>query len=196
MNTKHKSSKKSVTKYIQIRHWDYWQSVYGFTDAPASGAEFSITDDAAGEQFFFHIELYTMPALEQFLMDADNPEDCFLEKDDVSFPYFQECAARLRQGTQDYFVGGLYYNHYWPDLSVCNEFQQKKTGIFSIKSPQSSPYYAILFIREEKNLLPDLLTRWMEQLSASLFCCSFHFEIADIPSREETRNAYLPFQNS
>lgn len=175
-----------MTKYLQIRHQDYWWSVYGYTKSPVRGVEFSITEDRAGEQFFFHLDIYTLPALEEeFLAPGE-----YIDGDNPSFPYFQNKAAMLRQGSIDYFVGCLYYEDIWPDMARCNQYQQDGGSIFSVTSPSRPPYYAVLFIREERSLLPELLIEWMKKISPSLFCEDFDFEIADIPSREDAVKSY------
>jgi len=173
-----------MTKYLQIRHWNYWWGVYGYTDGPAA-VEFSITEDIAGEQFYFHLDIDTLPALKELLKPGE-----FIDGHDPSFQYFQSRAAELDRGSIDYFVGSLYYKDYMPNMAECNSYQQTKNGIFSIKSPERVPYYADIFIHEEKPLLPDLLTEWMERLSPSLFCEHFTYKIANIPSREDVVKSY------
>ncbi|MBD5136257.1 MAG: hypothetical protein HDT39_09920 [Lachnospiraceae bacterium] len=173
-----------MTKYLQIRHWNYWWGVYGYANDPAT-IEFSITEDSAGEQFYFHLDIDTLPALKELLKSGE-----FIDKHDPSFQYFQRKAAELHQGSIDYFVGSLYYKDYMPDMAECNRYQQTENGIFSIKSPEMAPYYAAIFIREEKPLLPALLTEWMERLSPSLFCEHFTYKIANIPSREDVAKSY------
>ena len=173
-----------MTKYLQIRHWDYWWGVYGYDNGPIS-AEFSITEYNAGEQFYFHFDIYTLPALKELLKPGE-----FIDKHDPSFQYFQSRAAELDQGSIEYFVGSLYYKDYMPDMTACNQYHQTGNGIFSIKSPERVPHYAVLFIREEKPLLPELLTKWMEKLSPSLFCEHITYEIANIPSCEDTAKSF------
>lgn len=173
-------------KYIQIRHWDYWWCVYGCVDAPVSGAEFSITDDKAGNELYFHLDLYTLPALREYIISGE-----FIEKDDKNFPYFQKCADQLLSGSIDYFVGGLYYRDDTFDLARYNQFWQEKKTVFSVKSPERVPYYAALFICEEEDLLPDRLVDWMQRLSPSLFHESFYYEIADMPSYERAAEAHI-----
>lgn len=168
-----------MTKYIQIRHWDYWWGVYGCVDAPVSGVEFSITDDREGDQLYFHLDLYTLPALREFLRPGE-----FMDKDDNDFPYFCERADGLFKGSEEYFVGSLYYRDYTPGIAGCNQYRQEGTDVFSVKSPERAPYYAVLFIREEKDLLPERLVGWMQRLSLSLFHKQFLYEIANIPSYE------------
>lgn len=173
-----------MTKYLQIRHWDYWRSVYGYARNPVSSVEFSITQDRDGEQLFFHLDMDTLPALEKLLKSGE-----YIDKNDASYQYFLGRAEKLRQGSMDYFVGALYYKDYTPDMVKCNQYQQAGKDIFSVKSPQQSPYYAWLFIREERPLFPELLAEWMERLSPSLFCEQFTYEIANVPSREDTAEA-------
>lgn len=173
-----------MTRYLQIRHWDYWWGVYGYTDAPAS-VELSITEDRDGEQFYFHLDIDTLPALEELRKPGE-----FMDELAPSYPYFQRKAEELLQGRIDYFVGALYYKDYMPDIAECNQYQQTEKGIFSVKSPERVPYYANIFICEKKPLLPALLAEWMESLSPSLFCQYFSYEIANVPSREEAAKSY------
>lgn len=174
-----------MTKYLQIRHWDYWWGVYGYLDALVSGVEFSITEDRDGEQLFFHMDLYTLPALEEFLKSEE-----YIEKTDRSFPCFVEMSSALHRGSMEYFIGGLYYRDYWPEIAWCNQFWQEEKRIFSLKSPEREPYYAVVFIREERPLLPKLLLEWVKKMSVPLFRISDDYEIANQPSYEAAGAEY------
>ena len=98
-----------MLKYIQIRHWDYWWCAYGINEGEnLSAVEFSITEDKNGEKLFFHLDLYTLAGLE-------HPEG-FMEPDTPEYLLFLDQANRLRNGEIDYFIGGLYYRNYTPNL--------------------------------------------------------------------------------
>lgn len=171
-----------LLKYIQIRHWDYWWYVYGIIDRKnLSFVEFSITEDENGEQLFFHLDLYTLAELE-------HPEE-FIEADSPEYLFFLNQANCLWHGKMDYFIGGLYYRDYTPSLKQCNQFLRMGQSIFDVKAPQESPYYAVIFLRETKPLMPPLLICWLEKLSVPLFQQTLQFEIANIPSEAEARRA-------
>lgn len=179
----------SETRYLHMRHWDFWWSAYGIV-SPAESAEFSITEDEAGERFYFHLELNTIPALKRLCLPGE-----FMEEDDPSYPLFLQKAEALYRGELDFFVGGLYYRHDTPDLAAYNCFQTNGTDIFQVKSPSRSPYYADLFIREEQGLSPACLLQWMERLAGPLFRRAFLWEIAQIPTREAALHSYLQDQH-
>lgn len=66
-------------KYIHIRHWDYWWGVYNIGELKneeVSAVEFSLSNHPAGEDFYFHFDFYTLPALETILGDNE-----FIETD-------------------------------------------------------------------------------------------------------------------
>lgn len=171
-----------MLKYIQIRHWDYWWCAYGINEGEnLSAVEFSITEDKNGEELFFHLDLYTLAGLE-------HPEG-FMEPDTPEYLLFLDQANRLRNGEIDYFIGGLYYRNYTPNLEQCNQFLQTGQSIFDVKAPQQSPYYAVIFLREREPLMPPLLIRWLERLSVPLFQKTMQFEIANVPSEAEARRA-------
>ena len=80
---------KSALKYIQIRHWDYWWSVYqcgGASPACPNAVEFSLTDDREGKTLFFHFDLYNLSGLQDILrentfIETDHPDHAtFLHK--------------------------------------------------------------------------------------------------------------------
>ena len=92
------------TKYLHIRDWNYWWGYYrcGKDWEPFHGAEFSLTEDEAGETSFFHFDFYNLPVLRQMIRDGE-----FVEPDSPDHPGFLEQARRLRSGEQDWFVGAL-----------------------------------------------------------------------------------------
>ncbi len=176
---------ENIMKYLHIRHWDYWWSFYGLSDDRISGVEFSITDDKAGDQFFFHLDICTLPALDELIKSGE-----YMDEEDISQPYFIQQAEKLRQGTLEYFAGELFYKDFRPEMSVYNHLLQQGAGIRAVRSPEQAPYYADIFIREKRGLLPPLLTEWMERLSIPLFCQQFRFRMADIPSFHRAKNAF------
>ena len=172
------------TRHLQIRHWDYWWSAHGFA-APAESAEFSITKDETGKNFYFHLDLDTIPALKRLCVPGE-----FLEEDDPSYPIFLQKAEALCRGELDFFVGWLYYRYYAPDISVCNQFQERGNDIFQVKSLPQSPYYAVIFIREEQALSLERLLQWMDRLSWPLFRQKFTWKVAQVPTREASWKSY------
>ena len=78
-------------------------------------AEFSLTEDEAGANSFFHFDFYNLPALHQMIQDGE-----FIKPESPDHPNFLKQAERLRNGEQDWFVGALYYPHFSPDLAFCN----------------------------------------------------------------------------
>ena len=173
------------TKYIHIRHLDYWWGFYNignFKNEDVSAAEFSLFNDPAGKDFYFHFDFYTLPALENILAENE-----FIEADSSDYPYFLEKCRKLQNGALDHFVGALYYEDYRPTIKDC---ELGEGSLFDKKSPNSSPYYAIMFIKENQPLLPELLVKWLEQLSATFFGAYLGFELANVTSEEEAEKEY------
>lgn len=178
-----------MVKYIQIRHWDYWWGVYEDSGAPAAqpwAAEFSLTDDEAGERVFFHFDLYNLPGLREALRQGD-----FLPEGHPDRPGFLRRAAALEQGASSYFIGALYYRDFTPDLELCGLPAEKGIPLLDLRSPPASPYCAVIFLAEERPLTPEVLTQWMEQLSRPLFGRAFACRIAHVPSRAEVQLSRL-----
>ena len=96
-------------KYLHIHDWNYWWCVYHCADGwdDPDAAEFCLTEDAAGEEFFFHFDFYNLPALHQTIRNGE-----FMEPESPDYPNFLKQAERLRNGEQDWFVGALYYRVY------------------------------------------------------------------------------------
>lgn len=90
-------------KYLHIHDWNYWWGYYrcGKDWEPFHGAEFSLTEDEAGEASFFHFDFYNLPALRQTIRDGE-----FVEPDSPDHPSFLEQAERLKNGEQDWFSSG------------------------------------------------------------------------------------------
>lgn len=93
------------TKYLHIHDWNYWWGYYrcGKDWDTFNGAEFSLTEDEAGENSFFHFDFYNLPALHQMIQDGE-----FIKPESPDHPNFLKQAERLRNGEQDLFVGALY----------------------------------------------------------------------------------------
>ncbi|WP_317400517.1 hypothetical protein, partial [Anaerotruncus colihominis] len=153
-------------KYLHIHDWNYWWCVYRCADgwdAP-DAAEFSLTEDGAGEDFFFHFDFYNLPALHQTIQDGE-----FMEPENPDYPRFLKQAEQLRNGEQHWFVGALYYPHFSPDLAFCNAPARSSVPLTQLISPAVPPYYGVIFLREERPLSPKVLTHWVERLSQPLF---------------------------
>lgn len=89
-----------------------------------------------------------------------------------------------------FFIGSLYYKTFHPDLSTCNDALLEGKNIFDLKSPSYKPYYAVIFIGEERPLTPDLLIEWAAKVCEALFKEQFEFQFVDFPSLEETLESY------
>ena len=168
------------TKYLRISDWNYWWCVYrcGEGWGPPDGAEFSIMEDEAGEERFFHFDFYNLSALEETLREQD-----FIEPDSPDCPAFLENAQRLRRGEQEFFLGALYYPNYTPDLGSNG---QDGIPLLQRLSPPVPPYYGVVFLREERPLEPEVLRQWVEKLSRPLFGEAFSCALAQVPTRQET----------
>ena len=169
------------TKYLHIHDWNYWWGYYrcGKDWDTVNGAEFSLTEDAAGEKFFFHFDFYNLSALHQSIQGGD-----FIEPESPDYPRFLKQAERHRSGEQDWFVGALYYPHFLPDLAFCNTPVRSGPLLPQLLCPSVPPYYGVIFLREERPLSPEVLTHWVEQLSQPLFGAPFSCTLADIPTRK------------
>lgn len=168
-------------KYIQIRHWDYWWSVYqcGKTGTDCPGAvEFSLTDDAAGEELFFHFDCYNLKGLERMMREGD-----FMGLDAADYPAFLSRVSALKRGETAYFIGALYYRDFSPNLDFCNQPLAQGCSLLDLKA-WAAPYYAVLFLAEESPLLPEVLISWMTRLSGHLFGRELSVEMAHFPSKE------------
>ena len=177
---------KPDKKYIQIRHWDYWRGIYGCNgEAAPNAVEFSLTEDAAGNQLFFHFDFYNLPALRDTLRQGD-----FIGADHPDYTAFLCKTEDLAKQKIPYFIGGLYYRYFTPDLSFCNPPPSAQKRIADLLSPPAAPYYAVIFLAEENPLTPDVLLSWTQRLSQPLFGRRFFCEIANIPSQEDMMDTY------
>jgi hypothetical protein len=172
-----------MQKYIQIRHWNYWWEVYGcgavFPAGPHA-VEFSLTDDEEGGTVFFHFDFYNLSGLRDTLWEgnlfpAEHPDHAL----------FLQRAEELALGKADFFVGSLYYPDFLPDLTFCSQPLAEGRRLPDLKAPAAAPYYAAVFLAEDRPLMPELLETWTARLSQSLFGWSFAARIASAPSRQE-----------
>ena len=170
-------------KYIQIRHWNYWWGVYqcgkNNPDCP-NAAEFSLTDGLDGASPFFHLDLYNLSGLGDTIQQEE-----FFEANDPEYPRFLHRAEALQKGEMDYFIGALYYRKFTPDLAFCSQPLTPERTLLDLKSPPTSPDYAVLFLAEERPLAPEVLNCWLARLSKPLFGESLSFAFSRTPSREE-----------
>lgn len=174
-------------KYLHIYDWNYWWGYYrcGKDCEPFHSAEFSLTEDEAGEASFFHLDFNNLPALHQTIRDGE-----FVEPDSPDHPSFLEQAKRLRNGEQDWFIGALYYPLFSPEMHFCNASVRSGVPLTKLLSPSVPPYYGVIFLREERPLTPEVLTRWVEALSHPLFGQRFSCTLAQIPSRQEAMEQF------
>lgn len=181
--------KFKTTKYLRIHDWNYWWGFYHCADGwdTFNGAEFSIFNDKAGEEAFFHFDFYNLDSLEQTIQEGD-----FMEPTSSDYPNFLKQVERLKTGEQDWFVGALYYPDFSPDLAFCNASYQNGTSLMQLISPPTPPpYYGVIFLREKRPLSPETLTAWVERLSKPLFGVSFSCQLIEVPTSDETNKSYI-----
>ena len=84
-------------KYLHIYDWNYWWGYYRCCKdlEPFHAAEFSLSEDEAGEVPFFHFDFHNLPALHQTIREGE-----FVEPDNPDLPHFLEQARRLRSGNR------------------------------------------------------------------------------------------------
>jgi hypothetical protein len=174
-------------KYLHIHDWNYWWCFYHCADEwdDPDAAEFCLTEDEAGEEFFFHFDFYNLPALHQTIQDGE-----FMEPESPDYPHFLKQAERLRNGEQDWFVGALYYPNFSPNLAFCNAPVRSSVPLTQLLSPSVPPYYGVIFLREERPLSPEILTAWVERLSLPLFGWAFSCQFAEVPTRQDALRNY------
>ena len=174
-------------KYLHIYDWNYWWGYYrcGKDWEPFHAAEFSLSEDEAGEAPFFHFDFHNLSALHQTIRDGE-----FVEPDNPDHPHFLEQARRLRSGEQDWFVGALYYPLFSPEMHFCNASVRSGVPLTQLLSPSVPPYYGVIFLREERPLTPEVLTHWAETLSQPLFGQPFSCTLAQVPSRQEAMEQF------
>ena len=174
------------TKYIRVRHWDYWWGAYQLLEKGCpNSVEFSLTDDVEGEELFFHFDFYNLPALQSMIKEGE-----YMEPESPDYPVFLEKAEALKKGELEYFIGSLYYEDFFPNLEFCNQPLIEGKTIFDAKAPVAAPYYAVLFLHEEQPLVPDVLKSWIERFTQPLFGQSFSFEFADVPTKAQAQESY------
>lgn len=173
-------------KYIHIRHPDYWWKAYCCPPDMLDTVELCLSDDLSGVRPYFFFELHNLPALHDVIT-----EHSFIPWDHPDYHNFLLKAKALQRGELDYFIGMLCYPIPAPDLSFCNQPLGWNGSVFDLKPAPGSPYRAVIFLREERPLMPALLKLWIERLSALLFGRAFLCHIANPLSKEAARAAYL-----
>ena len=176
--------------YLQIRDWNYWWNVYQFGGAEPSvpqGAEFSLTFDEDGEEFYFAFDFYNLSALRQFCSDES---EAFVEPDHPDRPLFLDLAEQLSVGKRDYFIGALYYDPPASSLAFCSRPLTEKETLFDRKSLPAAPYYAVVFLREDRPLTPEVLISWVERLAPALLGKPLRCRLGWSPSREAALTSY------
>lgn len=174
------------TKYVQVRHTDYWYGVYGIGKCrrvPPNSVEFSITNDPGGKDFFFHFDFLCFPAMKQMLAENE-----WLEPDAPQYAGFMQQCTALQEEHMDYFIAGLYYPE---GPALLTPWEHSGRTIFDITQNSVPPEYAVLFLREPQPLLPKVLLRWLARLSPSLFAKPFSFAFPHMPSKESIKEEYL-----
>ena len=176
--------------YLQIRDWNYWWNVYQFGGAEPSvpqGAEFSLTFDEDGEEFYFAFDFYNLSALRQFCSDES---EAFVEPDHPDRPLFLDLAGQLSVGKRDFFIGALYYDPPASSLTFCSRPLSGRETLFDRKSLPAAPYYAAAFLREDRPLTPEVLISWVERLAPVLLGKTLRCRLGWSPSREAALTSY------
>ena len=174
-----------VKRYIQMRHWDYWYGVFHLGDQLSStvdGAEFSLTEDMDGDKLFFHFDFYGLAALEQMLSEGS-----FIAKEDSNYQQFLQQGTNLKMQKEEYFIGALYYRDFSPSIEEC---RLKGRSVFELKSPKMPPYYAVIFLNENRPLVPEVLKEWLQKLSPQFFGTMAEYVFSYVPTQEQAFAAY------
>ena len=180
----------STSVYLQIRDWNYWWNVYQFGGAEPSVpqvAEFSLTFDQDGEAFYFAFDFYNLSALRQF---CSAESEAFVEPEHPDRPLFLNLAEQLLAGKREFFIGALYYENPVPSLALCNRPLSEKETLFDRKSLPAAPYYAVVFLREDRPLTPEVLISWVERLAPALLGKTLSCRLGWSPSRETALRSY------
>lgn len=117
-------------------------------------------------------------------------ENEFIDSCDSEYTKFIEHYKALQDGKCEFFIGALYYDTFCPSLTECNNTLIGNKSILEFKSPSYEPYYATIFINERQALTPDLLSKWTKKVCRELLKKDFDFQIAEIPTREQTLALY------
>lgn len=174
------------TKYIRVRHWDYWWGTYQLLEqGHPNSVEFSLTNDADGEEAFFHFDCYNLQFMQEMIESGE-----YMEPENPDYPIFLQKAEALKRGEMDYFIGMLYYPPFSPRLEFCNQRSTENSTIFDAKAPASMPEYAVVFLGEKQRLVPEVLKKWVEQLAQPLLGELFTCEFADVPTKEQAQDSY------
>lgn len=177
--------KQKVIKYIHIRHWDYWFSVYKigpYQTHGIKGVEFNLTDDKEGNIIFYHLALHTIPSLDDIILDNN-----YLGLDDSMYPLFMRKCHELHDGDVDYFIGSRYYH------PSSNENYSTVPPVVQIKTSSYISHYSDIFIKDKEPLLPDTLILWLQRLSMELFIDEYEFILTDVPDHEMAVDAFYNF---
>ena len=183
------ATKAAGVRRIIPRHLDYWEGVYGI-GAPPCYLEFALYENRAAEAVvdsFFHFDVGNLTAaLNWEEWDDEEKKRAFLRQ-----------AERLEAGEIDYWISWLYYPAGYPasDSYLCYEScLTRGNTIFDIKNARGvSPYYAVIFVRETRPLMPEVLSGWMEKLSPVLFGdhCSYHIPKEEYPDPGQVRKDHI-----
>lgn len=73
---------------------------------------------------------------------------------------------------------------------VSRDFLPERRPADTAAFPVCTPYYGVIFLREERPLTPEVLTHWAETLSQPLFGQPFSCTLAQVPSRQEAMEQF------
>ena len=181
-------------RWIVPRHWDYWWDVYHLRkdDEEPCYLEFACYPHAAAKAVvdeFFHLDLGNLTAAEAWCEDEMEDWESEAEKQ-----AFIKQTQKIEAGETDYFIYRLYYPSSPNDnTSLYMNCLPKGTSLFDCKNQRGIPAdYAVVFIRETKPLMPDVLCDWLEKLSPVLFGDHSVYQISadDYPNLEEVKESF------
>lgn len=113
-----------------------------------------------------------------------------MEPDHPDRPLFLNLAEQLLAGKRKFFIGALYYEKPVPSLALCNRPLSEKETLFDRKSLPAAPYYAVIFLREDRPLTPEVLISWVERLAPALLGKTLSCRLGWSPSRETALRSY------
>lgn len=158
-------------RWIDPRHADYWESVSGGSGDEPCYLEFvcreSPVPSADADGAFFRLDLGNLTAAKAWCLDDEGWKDFGPDRQSA----FVRLTGELEAGKTDFFIDWLYYRDDYPDHAVeyLNPLPEGRTVAECRNRNGVSPDYAVLFVRENRRLLPEVLCEWMERLSPVLF---------------------------
>lgn len=172
-------------KYINIYHADYWYSYYNignFKINDINSVKLSILNTKNEYDIFFNIDFYNIKGIEDIIKD-----DEYIEKGDINYDYFISQYELLKKGKIKYFIGSIYYPHYYRDIKNCN---LDNNSIFELTSTNLKHYYCVIFTNEQNSLTPENIIKLLDYISLDLFKEKFNFEMYDYFDKNKAQELY------